>query len=342
MFLKLLSECHGVAGDEVDVSKLIKDYLKESVDEFKYDSLGNLIAVKGKDKKGPKVMLSAHMDEVGLMVTSIESNGLLKFKPVGGLDVRVLVSKPVVVGPDNIKGVIGAKPIHLQQPTERRNALGYSQLYIDIGASSKEEAMEVVEIGNYVSFDTKFSQINDKLCKGKAFDDRVGCYILAEILKKEYPFPVYGAFTVQEEVGLRGATVAAYNVDPDLAIVLEGTSASDVPESEEHRYSTKMGYGPALSIMDASIIVQKNLLKDIVKVAEENNIDYQFRQTAVGGNDAGKIRLTKDGVDTFTISMPCRYIHSPVSFLNLEDVKKGITLVDKILEKIDQGGVING
>ncbi|WP_350344933.1 M42 family metallopeptidase [Proteinivorax tanatarense] len=342
MFLKSLSECHGVAGNEVSVSKLIKEHLQDYVDEFQYDYLGNLVAIKGKDKKGPKIMLAAHMDEVGLMVTSIEPNGLLRFKPVGGLDVRVLVSKPVVIGSKMIKGVIGAKPIHLQQSSERKNALGYSQLYIDIGASSKEEASKVVEIGDYVSFDTQFSKISDCLVKGKAFDDRVGCYILAEILKKDYPFPIYGAFTVQEEVGLRGATVAAYNVQPDLAIVLEGTSASDVPESDKHRFSTTMGKGPALSVMDASIIVDKNLLKEIVKVADDFDIKYQFRQTAVGGNDAGKIKLTRDGIDTFTISMPCRYIHSPVSFLNLNDLESGINLVDKILGKIAQGGVVRG
>ncbi len=340
MLLEKLSNAHGVAGNEIQVAKLLKELLADHVDEFQSDYLGNLIAIKGKDKPGPKVMIAAHMDEVGLMITSIERNGLLKFRPVGGVDPRVLVSKPIRIGENLVKGVIGAKPIHLQKPGEREVALNFDQLFIDIGAKSDDDAKKQVKLGDYCSFDTEFVQINDNICKGKSFDDRVGCAILAEILKGDYPFPLYGVFTVQEEVGLRGATVSAYTVNPDLAMVLEGTSASDVPESEEHRYSTRLGEGPALSVIDASIIVKKNLLKEVVKIAEKNNIKYQYRQTAVGGNDAGKIHLTREGIDTFTISVPCRYIHSPVSFMNLNDFKETQKLVESILKEIGQGGLI--
>ncbi|SHJ59574.1 endoglucanase [Anaerobranca californiensis DSM 14826] len=339
MLLEKLSNAHGVAGNEIKVAKLLKEELEPYVDEFQSDYLGNLIAIKGKDKKGPKVMISAHMDEIGLMITSIERNGLLKFRPVGGIDPRVLVSKTVQIGDDLTKGVIGAKPIHLQKPGEREVALSFEQLFIDIGAKSEEDAKRSVKLGDYCSFDTQFGKINDQLYKGKAFDDRVGCAILAEILKSDFPFPIYGAFTVQEEVGLRGATVAAYSVNPDIAIVLEGTSASDVPESVEHRFSTRLGHGPALSVIDASIIVQKNILKEVVKIAEANNIPYQYRQTAVGGNDAGKIHLTREGIQTFTISVPCRYIHSPVSLMNGKDFENTIKLVSAILKEISQGGL---
>lgn len=342
MLLEKLSNAHGVAGNEIGVAKLLKELLAEHVDEFQTDYLGNLIAIKGKDKPGPKVMIAAHMDEVGLMITSIERNGLLKFRPVGGVDPRVLVSKPVRIGDKLVKGVIGAKPIHLQRPNEREVALGFDQLFIDIGAKSDDDAKKHVKLGDYCSFETEFKKINDNLCKGKSFDDRVGCALLADILKEDYPFPLYGVFTVQEEVGLRGATVAAYTVNPDLAIVLEGTSASDVPESEEHRFSTRLGGGPALSIIDASIIVQKNLLKAVVKIAEKNEIKYQYRQTSVGGNDAGKIHLTREGIDTFTISVPCRYIHSPVSFMNIEDFNSTRKLMGYILKEIGEakGGLI--
>lgn len=340
MLLEKLSNAHGVAGNEIGVAKLLKEELAPYVDEFQSDYLGNLIAIKGKDKEGPKVMIAAHMDEVGLMITSIERNGLLKFRPVGGIDPRVLVSKPIRIGDNSVRGVIGAKPIHLQKPGEREVALGFDQLFIDIGAKSDDEAKRQVKLGDYCSFETEFKKINEILCKGKAFDDRVGCSILAEILKEDFPFPIYAAFTVQEEVGLRGATVAAYTINPDIAIVLEGTSASDVPESVEHRFSTSLGKGPALSVIDASIIVQKNLLKEVVKVAEKNNIKFQYRQTAVGGNDAGKIHLTREGIDTFTISVPCRYIHSPVSLMNLEDYQGSLKLVSCILKEIAEGGII--
>ncbi|SJZ38394.1 M42 family metallopeptidase [Selenihalanaerobacter shriftii] len=338
MLLDKLSEAVGVSGAEYEIRDLIKEEVKDYVNEIKTDSLGNLIVYKDGDSSLPTLLLSAHMDEIGLMITKIEKNGLLSFKPVGAVDKRVLISKKVVVGKDKVPGIIGAKAIHLQKSSERKRPLKIKQLYIDIGANDQKTAKKLVNLGDTATFATKFSELGEKTVKGKAFDDRVGCSILVELLKKDYDFPFYGVFAVQEEVGLRGAGVAAYDIEPDLAIILEGTTASDVPESKEHAYSTTVGKGPALTMMDMTIIPNKELLQGIIKTADENQIDYQFRRSTSAGTDAGKVHLLKEGIPTVVISLPVRYIHSPISLLNLDDYQAAKGLVDKFCEKIAQGG----
>ena len=319
MLLKKLSEAVGVSSNENEVRDIIKEEIDDLVDSYRTDVMGNLIAVKGAKKDGPRVMLAAHMDEIGLMITAIEKNGLLKFRPVGGIDKRVLVSKPVYVGENKIKGVIGSKAIHLQQPDERKKPIPLRELYIDIGVDSREEAQKSVNKGDFVSFNTKFSQLGINHAKGKAFDDRVGCAAMIDLLKHDYDFPLYTVFAVQEEVGLRGAARAAYDINPDLAIVIEGTSASDVPETDEHGYSTTVDKGPALTVMDNSVIASKNILNGLIDTAEQKNIPYQYRRANVGGTDAGTINLTREGIPAAVISLPCRYIHSPVSLISLSD-----------------------
>jgi endoglucanase len=319
MLLKKLSDAAGVSSNENEVRNIIKEEIDGLADSYRTDVMGNLIAVKGKDKKGPKVMVVAHMDEIGLMITSIKKNGLLKFRPVGGIDKRVLVSKPVLIGEKKIKGIIGAKAIHLQKPKERKKPIPLSNLYIDIGVNSKEKAKKSVKKGDFVSFNTKFAQLGINHAKGKAFDDRVGCAALIDLLKHDYDFPLYTVFAVQEEVGLRGAARAAYDIEPDLALVVEGTSASDVPETDEHGYSTTIDEGPALTVMDSSVITSKNILKGLIDTANKKDLPYQFRRANVGGTDAGKINLTREGIPAAVISLPCRYIHSPISLISLKD-----------------------
>ncbi|MFW6378129.1 MAG: M42 family metallopeptidase, partial [Bacillota bacterium] len=294
---------------------------------------------KGKDKNGPKVMLAAHMDEVGLMITEITSDGLLKFQPVGGIDKRVLVSKPVLIGEKKMPGVIGAKAIHLQKKSERKKPIDFDNLYIDIGVNKKEEAENHVDLGDVAVFSSKYEELDNGRVIGKAFDDRVGCSIIAELTEQEYEMPVYFVFTVQEEVGLRGASIAAYGINPDLALVLEGTTAADVPENKEHRYSTSVGKGPALTLMDRTVIADKNILTGLIEVAEENEIEYQFRRTDFGGNDAGAISLSREGVPSAVISLPCRYIHSPLSLIDLDDYKNMNKLVKLYLERLVRKGI---
>lgn len=338
MLLKRLTEAAGVGGNEQEIRSLIKELLAEQIHDWQGDLLGNLIAVQNRNASGPKVMLAAHMDEVGFMIMGIDRSGLLRFRAVGGVDPRVLVSKVVRVGKEKIPGVIGAKAIHLQKPAEREQALGYDQLYIDIGAKSKEEAEKYVQIGDYVVFATEYEEMGYGMAKAKALDDRVGCGVLIEVLKERYSMPVFGAFTVQEEVGLRGAGVAAYAINPDLAIVLEGTTASDVSGTQEHGYSTNLGQGPALTFMDASVVSDKKLLQRVLDVASKHEIKTQFKRTVTGGSDAGRISLTREGIPTVVISVPTRYIHSPVSMINLGDFEQAVRLVKAVLRDIEEGG----
>jgi putative aminopeptidase FrvX len=334
MLLKKLTEASGVSGNEKEVRDLIYEEILPYVDTIKIDRLGNLIAEKKGRKDYPRIMLAAHMDEVGFIVQSIDENGFIKFLPVGGIDNRILISKVVEIGRDKIKGVIGAKPIHLQEANERNTVLQYKQLYIDIGAKSKEEAEKLISKGDYISFISEYIEFGDSLVKAKALDDRTGCAILVELLKKNFNSTILAVFSVQEEIGLRGASVAAYTLDPDIAIVLEGTTCYDVTGVDEPLYGTRLGLGPSISIMDMASYFDKKISKKLLHIAEENKIQIQFRQAIVGANDAGKIHLTKEGIPTAGLSIPCRYIHSPVSVMNINDFYNCIHLLNLFLEQV--------
>ncbi len=333
MYLKELSELDGVSGDEGRVRKFIEEKIKDKVDSLKVDVLGNLIAFKKGTRSNRKFVLAAHMDEVGLMVIGADSSGFLRFEPVGGIDRRVLVAKQVLVGPDRVPGVIGSKPIHLQKRNERNTPLQWQELYIDIGAKDKAEAEKLAPLGTAVIFATSFKQLSDDIVMGKAFDDRVGCSVLLELLKEDYDCSLVCAFTVQEEVGLRGAGPAAYSADPDLALVIEGTTASDVPGVPEHGHATSVGKGPALTIMDRTSIPARPLVEKLRQVALEENIPIQYRRATTGGTDAGKIHLTKGGIPVAGVSVPCRYIHSPASVASLGDIEKTVRLVKGFLRR---------
>lgn len=339
MLLKKLTEANGVSGNEKEVRDIIIEEIKDYVDDIKVDRIGNIIAYKKGTIETPKVMIAAHMDEVGLIVTKINKSGLISFKPVGGLDQRILVSKAVKIGKDRISGVIGAKPIHLQKSHERSKALNYNQLYIDIGSKSSEHTEKIVQIGDYIAFDSEYVEFGDNLVKAKALDDRVGCSILIDLLKTDTKISIYAAFTVMEEVGLVGAGPAAYEIDPDVGIVLEGTTCADATDVESHLQSTNVGKGPAISLMDRTTIFNKKFRNIIVDVAKENSIPYQFRRSSVGGNDSGRIHIAKEGAITTTLSVPCRYIHSPISVMSKDDYENTGKLLKKVINKIEEGGL---
>lgn len=336
MLLKKLTEACGAPGQEGEVRNLIRSEIEGHVDEIRTDALGNLIAIKNPSAPGPKVMLAAHMDEVALMILGIEKNGLLRFRPIGGIDPRVLVAKTVLVGEKKVPGVIGSKPIHLQKPEERKRPLGIDELLIDIGAKSQEEAEKVVNLGDCAYFATKFEEFGQDKIKAKALDDRVGCALLIELLKRDYNIPVYGVFTVQEEVGLRGAGVAAYQIQPDVAIVLEGTTASDVPGSDPHKHATSVGKGPAITIMDRSVITHPPLVRQLIELAEKHDISYQIRRTNTGGTDAGQIQLTAGGTKAAVIAVPCRYIHSAASVMSKKDFEAAFQLTNVFLQELQE------
>ncbi|MCD6289656.1 MAG: M42 family metallopeptidase [Anaerolineae bacterium] len=333
--LKQLSEAPGVSGDEGAVRAILKEAIAPYVDEIRVDALGNLIAVQRATVEDPlRVMVEAHMDEVGLMVIRADKDGYLQFQKVGGIDDRILPAKAVRVGKDAIPGVIGIKPIHLLGSAERKKVLGVDDLRIDIGASSREEAERLVKRGDRAVFDTTFADLGPRV-KGKAFDDRAGCTVLAALLAAgPYPVELHAVFAVQEEIGLRGARVAAYGIDPDLAIALEGTVADDLLKEKDESPTTELGKGPALTAMDRSVIVDPRLLRFLIQTAEQAGIPYQIKQPGVGGTDAGRIHLVREGVPSAVVAVPCRYIHGPVSLLDKQDMDWTIQLMEAALKRI--------
>ncbi|MBM7582275.1 endoglucanase [Caldicoprobacter guelmensis] len=332
--LKMLTEVGGVSGDEGRVRQIIKQEISSFVDDIYTDKIGNLIAYKKGTKGGRKVMLCAHMDEVGFIITGIGEDGMLKFKTVGGIDPRVLVSKKVLIGEKGYPGVLGIKAIHLQEPEERQHAVKVKQMYIDIGATSKEDASQTVKPGDYAVFDSRYVEFGDNKVKAKALDDRAGCAVLIEVMKQKerYDFDLYACFSVQEEVGLRGAEVLGYSINPDIAIVVEATTCSDVPGVDEHLHTTLMGKGPAITIMDGASYANKELVEMLVNAAHKGGIPFQFKKGTAGGNDAGRIHLAREGVKTATVSIPCRYIHSPSSVMDLTDYGNTINLISAFLK----------
>lgn len=330
-----LTELDGVSGSEDSVREYIKSAISQFADEMYTDSIGNLVAVK-KGDSSKKVMLSAHMDEVGLIVSGITDKGFLEFKTVGGIDTRVILSKKVRIGKKRIPGVIGMKAIHLQKRTERENVPEIRELYIDIGAKDKEDAQKNVNLGDYVAFDTETEVLGENTLKAKALDDRIGCAVLMELIKKQVKYDTYFCFTTQEEVGLRGAMVCSYKINPDIALVIESTTASDVYGSEERDYVTDLGGGAAITFMDRRTIVEKSFRSWLYQTAQSNNIPVQYKRAVSGGNDAGRIHLSKGGIKTASVSLPTRYLHSPCSLASIKDIDAVYKISEMFLDKIDE------
>lgn len=330
--LKRLTAARGVSGNEDQVRQLVIDEITPLADKVYVDRMGSVIGFKKGTCSDRKVMLCAHMDEVGFIITKIEDNGMLKFETVGSIDSRILPSKRVRIGEKAIPGVLGIKAIHLQEPSERKNAVKSNQMYIDIGAKDGDEAQKLVKLGDYATFDSDPIYFGDNKIKSKALDDRVGCLTLIEALKESCPYDLYACFTVQEEVGLRGARVAAYHIEPDIGLVIEGTTCSNVPGVEPHMHSTRMGEGPAISIADLASYSNKRMVSFLIERAKDAGIPFQVKEGITGGNDAGELQRTREGAMTAVISVPCRYIHSPSSVADLNDIENTIRLVKEFLK----------
>ncbi|HET7091019.1 MAG TPA: M20/M25/M40 family metallo-hydrolase [Anaerolineae bacterium] len=330
-YLRELSEAAGVPGDERAVRKMIEDAVRDHVDEMRVDTLGNLLALKRarRDKGRPmRVMIDAHMDEVGFMIVGHTGDGGLKFRAVGSLDPRILPGKVVSVGPDRIPGVIGVKPMHLARDTSAVQQI--DALVIDIGASSKEQAEDAAKVGTYAAFRTLYRSLGGGKVLGKAFDDRAGCAVLIDILQgPRLPVDVLAAFTVQEEVGLRGARAAAYALNPDAGFAIDVTPANDLPqpEGEDRSPNARLDAGPAIYVMTRGDVSDPRLVKHALEVGEKRGIPHQIRQPGAGGTDAGAINRSRAGVPAIAISTPCRYIHSPVCVLSLADLRNCADLV---------------
>jgi endoglucanase len=341
MFLKQLTELSGVSGCEYQVRDYIKTKLGEIGCEFYIDKLGNVIA-HNHGKKNQKIMIASHMDEVGLIVSHIDSDGFIKFQTVGGIDQRVLNSKVVEIGEKKVQGVIGSKAVHLMSKEEKGRTIPVKNLYIDIGSQSKAETEKLVEIGDYVSFKSSYVEFGDNLIKAKALDDRMGCSAILELLSMKLDVDFYGVFTVMEEVGLRGAYTVSYDMEPDVGIVIEGTVCADIPGVDEGERVTRVGSGAALSIMDKQTIYDIDEVRYLVNLAKKNNIPYQYRNSALGGNDAGAIHSTKSGAKVLSVSVPCRYLHSPVNVASKDDYNNVVELVKLyVMEQLSRKGEQN-
>ncbi len=334
--LQTLADLDGVSGNETPVRSAIKPLIEKHVDSMYVDALGNLITYKrGNGENTLRVLVTAHMDEVGFMVTGHTGEGGLRVEAVGGISARLLPGLQVWVGKERLTGVIGLRAIHRLHGEESSQATPVDKLVIDIGAKSKEEAQEAAPLGTPITFATPYREMGT-LLSGKAFDDRAGCAILAALLQGErFPCDLYGVFTVQEEVGLRGARVAAYAVEPDVAFVLEGTLADDLPKQEEDvSPTTELGKGPAITVMDRSYMTMPKLLGHVLKVATAEGIPYQIKQPGIGGTEAGGIHPTRGGVPVITIAVPCRYIHSPRAVLYPNDLENTRRLVQAAIARL--------
>ncbi len=350
MYLEKLSNVFGVSSAEGDVRKIIIEAVQPYADEWRVDTMGNLFVTRRPrlERAGPplRVMVTAHMDEVGFLISEVKSDGSLKFKPIGGFDPRVLPGKALVVGPERLPGVIGVKPIHLLDSGERGRVDEIDSMSIDIGATSDSNSK--VKVGELATFATRFSHLGGEvetsydrgLVKGKAFDNRAGCAVILELLQGDYPVELAAVFTVQEEIGTRGARVAAYALNPDLAFILECTAADDIPHPDEDKDEgfPRLGQGPALTVMDRSFIADRGLIDFLIDRATAEGLPYQFKRPGVGGTDAGAVHLAREGVRSAVVSIPARYIHSPAAVLDLGDFWNTVKLMQTALQQLPEKG----
>lgn len=325
--LETLCNLNGISGRESAVREYIISCLPSDA-KYHIDPLGSLIVEK-KGAKEPKnkVMLDAHMDEVGFIVTYITDDGYLKFATVGGIDERVIFGRMVTVGKNNVVGVIGGKAVHQLEGDEKGKLPKTDSMFIDIGASTKDEALKAVSIGDAVYFKSSYREFGDGFIKAKAIDDRAGCEILLKMINSDLPYSMTFSFSVQEEIGTRGAAATAFSVNPDYAIVVEGTTAADIAGVSDEKKVCFLGGGAVVSYMDRGTVYDSELFSKAFSLAHENNIKCQTKTVVAGGNNAAAIHKTAGGIKTLAVSVPCRYIHSGSSVAKKEDIQSTLELV---------------
>lgn len=334
--LEKLSNAAGVSGCENEVRQLVIDAIQPHADEYRVDAVGNVLAIKHSNEPNAlRVMFAAHMDEVGFMLVEDESDGIYAFDRVGGIDERQLASKPVIVGKDHIAGVIGSKPIHLEDHQNYNQVISKNSMRIDVSPANGGK----LEIGDYAAFATKFQRSGSSLF-GKALDDRLGVASLIELIKHTpRNLEVLFAFTVQEEIGRRGARVAAYDFTPEMAFIVDATPAIDMPvwdETENTQYNSRLGCGPAIYLSDAGTIYDPRMIRFLLTLAEKHHLPHQFRQPGTGYTDAAGIHINRIGVPSISISIPLRYPHSPISHAKIEDWENTLALLKLVISNVDR------
>lgn len=340
--LKQISEVNGISGNEKEVAQLIKKEVQSVTDKIEYDNLGSIICYQNGKKSGPTILLTAHMDEVGFLVSRIEDSGLLRLQPIGGWWPHVILAELVSVKTREGKiyyGVIGAQPPHGMSPEAKKQVMDIKDMYLDMGVKNKADIEKLgIRVGDPITPHTDFRVLNDnETLLGKAWDDRIGVAIGIQTLKNlkqiAHESNIVFAGTVQEEVGLRGARTASYHVKPDIAFALDVTMSYDLPGSPNN--PTKLGSGVALSVMDGSVIAHRGLFEKVEEIAKKHHVKYTYDLLTAGGTDSGEIHKQYDGVITMTISLACRYFHSHVSLINYSDYLEAVKLMSAICQEID-------
>jgi endoglucanase len=344
--LRALTEAVGVSGDEGAVRKLVLGQVEPLADEIRVDALGNLLAIRrGSSRRRVRVMLSAHMDEVGLMVTGAEPDGVLHVACVGCILPQHLAGKAFWVGRARVPGVVGLTPSHLTRGMEHRPGLAVELLRLDVGAQTREDALERVRIGDRASFATALTRM-DNCVSAKALDDRLGVAILVELLGAAPPnIDLLAAFTVQEEVGLRGAGVAAHSLDPELAIAIDCTPACDLPTwdgAENTAYNTRLGQGPAIYTADRATVSDQRLIDHLESSAKAARLPFQLRQPGGGSTDAGAIHRARKGIPAISVSVPVRYPHSPAGLIRIDDWRNTVLLLHAALVRLSPETLARG
>lgn len=331
--VKELCSLDGVSGFEDPVREYIRKRVAPHADVVLEDVMGNLIVhKKGSVKPPEKIMFTAHMDEVGFIIKSITDEGFLRFGKIGGIDTRVIIGKRVLIGERHVPGVIGIKAVHLVSKDERKSVPKITDMYIDIGANDAEDARKAVEIGDYAVFDSDPVEFGDGFLKARAIDDRIGCAVMIRLIEEGPDVDTWYAFTVQEEVGTRGSGPAAFEVGPAVAIVLEGTTAGDMPGVEPHRKVCSPGKGAVLPFMDKSAIYDRGIYDLLVKLAEQKGIMWQVKEYVSGGTDAGTIQRTRTGTKVGAVSAAVRYIHSPACVASIRDFEAIYAVASEFLK----------
>lgn len=338
--MRELSLAPGISGFEEEIVKILERELKDVTDDIEIDAMGNLIATKTGSKKAPSIMLAAHMDEIGLMVKFIDDNGFIKFSTIGGINNQMLMNQIVTVHTKTgeITGVIGSKPPHAMSDEERNKIVKADDMFIDIGAIDKEDAEKLVEIGDAITFNSEFVEYPSGLIMGKALDNRVGCYVLCEVLKRvNTDATIYAVGTVQEEVGLKGARTSAFKLNPDYAVALDVTLSGDHPGIKPEEAPAVIDKGPTLILIDANgrgIMTSKSVKDMLINAGEEKDIPYQLEVSQGGTTDGAVIQLAREGIPTGVLSVPTRYIHTPVSVCSKKDIENTIELIVAAINKL--------
>jgi len=339
MLEKMLYLCSlsGVPGSEGEVSAAIAEHAKKYADDVQIDVIGNVIVSK-KGEKAPKqkLVLCAHMDEVGIIVTGFTDDGYLRFAKAGSFDNRVILGKAIILGKKKVQGIIGCKAIHLVKDKEREKPLEIEEMYIDIGIKKREEAENLVSLGDAGVFDEPSLEFGEGFIKAKAIDDRFGCAVLMELIESELPIDCTFVFTVQEEVGLRGAYTAAYSTAPDITLIVEGTTAADLPSVPETKKVCKLGNGPVLPFMDGGTIYNKEIHGILTNLADKNNIPWQTKTYIAGATDGAVFHTSRSGIKTAGIAAPIRNLHSPTCVGKKSDMEAVQKLIWLFLEKMGE------